>query len=175
MYKIDTTTIETPHLTLVNCNGELLEALVESEAALAKKLGVHVPENWTMNGDRELQWIADRLSQPDAQPHWLYYLAVLKDENILIGSGGFKGAPQTGRVEIGYEITAAYRCRGFATELAQGLIRFAFAQAGVTCVQAHTLAVENSSGSVLKKCGLTWKEERDDPEDGKIWRWAIEK
>lgn len=174
MHKVDTITIDTPRLTLVNATKEILEVLFEGDAAVTKKLGVHVPEHWTTNGEREFRWIADKLSEPYAAPQWLFYLAVLKSENALIGSGGYKGKPQAGMVEIGYEIATAYRCQGFATEMAKALIQFAFQQNGVTKVQAHTLAVKNESGNVLKKCGLQWMEALDDPEDGPLWRWAIE-
>lgn len=99
----------------------------------------------------------------------------MKEGRILVGSCGFKGEPNNGVVEIGYEVAEAYRGRGLATELAQGLIRFAFEQAGVSKVQAHTLAEVNESGSVLRKCGMQTVAELEDPEDGKIWRWEITK
>ena len=64
---------------------------------------------------------------------------------------------------------------GLATEMAKALIEKAFESDEVSYVQAHTLAVENESRSVLKKCGMTKMEELEDPEDGKIWRWEIRK
>ena len=174
MNSLTTLTIDTPRLTLVCCTKEILDAVRESNLALAKKLDIAVPEDWTTNSEREFQWVAAKLSEPHAQPQWLYYLSVLKNENTLIGSGGFRGAPQAGVVEIGYEIAPSYRGNGFATEMAKAFIRFAFQHSDVTTVQAHTLAVENESGSVLKRCGLKWIEELDDAEDGKLWRWEIE-
>jgi RimJ/RimL family protein N-acetyltransferase len=171
----NTQTIETPRLTLICCTKELLEALFAGEESLAKSLGVNLAPEWTENGEPAFRWTYDKLTQPGAKPEWWSYLPVLKAENLLIGSGGYKGEPQQGMVEIGYEIAKAYRCKGLATEMAGALIRSAFAHTEVTKVQAHTLAVENESGSVLKKCGMKKVAEVDDPEDGKIWRWEIEK
>jgi len=57
--------------------------------------------------------------------------------------------------------------------MAKALIQKAFESREVQVVQAHTQAVENESGSVLRKCGLKNIEEIEDPEDRKIWRWEI--
>jgi len=175
MNLLNTLTIETPRLALVCCTKEIIEALLQGDTAVANILGVQVLPNWTMNGEREFRWVLDHLSKPDAKPEWLMYLSVLREKNTLVGGGGFKGAPQDGVVEIGYEIAPMYRCQGLATEMAKALIQFAFQHPEITKVQAHTLAQENESGSVLKKCGLRKMEALHDPEDGAIWRWAIEK
>ncbi len=167
--------IDTPRLTLVCCTHEIFDALLQGDEAVASILGVYVQPHWTTNGEREYQWVLNRLSKPDAEPQWLMYLSVLKENNTLIGGCGFKGTPENGVVEIGYEVAPTYRWKGIATEMAEALIEFAFQHAEVAKVQAHTLGIENESGSVLKKCGMKWIEALDDPEDGKIWRWEIEK
>ena len=99
--------------------------------------------------------------------------AVLRKTKTLVGSCGYKGQPKNGMVEIGYEVAEGYRGWGLATEMAKALIQNAFKSEEVDYVQAHTLAMVNESGSVLKKCGMTKMEEIEDPEDGKIWRWEI--
>ena len=43
-----------------------------------------------------------------------------------MGSGGFKGNPLGGGVEIGYEIARVFRNRGLATEAVEGMISLAF-------------------------------------------------
>ena len=35
---------------------------------------------------------------------------------VLVASGGFKGPPQAGAVEIGYAVLPQYQGRGYATE-----------------------------------------------------------
>jgi RimJ/RimL family protein N-acetyltransferase len=102
------------------------------------------------------------------------YFVIHRDDDRLIGNCGFKGAPNAeGMVEIGYAIAPAYEGRGYATEVAQGLTDRAFASPYVKMVDAHTLAEENASTSVLRKIGMKWVEEIIDPEDGKIWHWRI--
>ena len=76
-------------------------------------------------------------------------------------------------VEIGYQIYEPYRSQGLATEAANGLINRAFDQPCVTVVRAHTLAEENASGQVLKKCGMAFVQAIDDPDDGSIWQWQL--
>jgi len=70
---------------------------------------------------------------------------------MLAGSCGYKGEPVNGVVEIGYEAAEDYRSKGLATEKAAALINFALQQPEVNQGQAHTLAEENESGTVLKK------------------------
>jgi ribosomal-protein-alanine N-acetyltransferase len=38
---------------------------------------------------------------------------------------------------------------------------------------AHTLAETNASNAVLRKAGMSFVAEVDDPEVGKAWRWRI--
>jgi RimJ/RimL family protein N-acetyltransferase len=40
---------------------------------------------------------------------------------------------------------------------------------------AHTLAETNASNAVLRKVGMSFVAEVDDPEVGKVWRWQISK
>jgi len=83
-----------------------------------------------------------------------------------------RGPPDSaGVVEIAYGIDEEYRGRGYATEAARALTDFAFADAKVRIVCAHTLPEKNASARVLTKCGFTLLGEMIDPEDGLVWRW----
>jgi ribosomal-protein-alanine N-acetyltransferase len=110
-------------------------------------------------------------------PHfagWWTYLFVHKEDNVLIGCGGFHGVPDTiGRVEIGYGISPAYTKRGFAKEAARALVEYAFAHSDVAFVDAHTVAWENASTSILKRVGFTFMVEKQDPDMGAVWLWQI--
>jgi ribosomal-protein-alanine N-acetyltransferase len=55
------------------------------------------------------------------------------------------------------------------------LIENAFSFPGITQVMAHTLAEENASVKILRKCGLQFVSQIDDPEDGLIWQWRLNK
>jgi RimJ/RimL family protein N-acetyltransferase len=78
-------------------------------------------------------------------------------------------------VEIGYAMAPAYRGKGLATEATQGLIDFAFSNPQIQTIQAHTLAEENESVRVLRKVGMTFVKELNDPEDGDIWQWQLKR
>src|SRR6185295_2498867 len=167
-------TIETRRLLLISCDEEMLRAVLSGDEVIAKLLNVNVASPWTEAGEAAFKFSLDKISSYPEDRKWWTYLPVLKEENILIGSGGYKGKPDAdGMVEFGYEIAGAYRNRGLATEMARGLIEHAFENPEVKIVRAHTLAEENASVKVLRKCGLDFIEEILDPEDGKIWSWEI--
>jgi RimJ/RimL family protein N-acetyltransferase len=167
--------IQTARLDLYPCDLTLWEALLNGNAALNRTLGVNVPRGWTENRGVFPRFFEQIKTDPYLDTWWAY-LIVFREENLLIGSGGFKGPPTTeGTVEIGYEIRASHRGHGLATEAARGLVEFAFGYPEVSAVRAHTLAVENASGAVLTKLGFQRISEVDDPEDGLIWRWEVKR
>ena len=94
---------------------------------------------------------------------------------MLIGSGGYKGPPENGIVEIGYALAPEVRNRGYATELANGLISNAWLCHDVSVIQAHTTAGEHASVSVLRKCGFTLADNLLDNREGSIWKWILER
>ena len=108
---------------------------------------------------------------------WIHGFAV-HDRNTgdRVGSGGFKGPPVNGEVEIAYGIDEPFRGKGFATTVATALTQYAFGQTDdVKMVIAHTLPEQNASTSVLTKCGFTNVGEVTDPDDGQVWRWEFER
>jgi ribosomal-protein-alanine N-acetyltransferase len=165
--------IETERLQLIACNKMHLNALLQSEQALADLLEVEFAENWLIFPES----VPYSLKMLEANPQilrWGMHLFLKKDENKIIGSGGFKGvADETGMVEIGYAISPVYENQGLATEAARGMIDYAFSWSPVRMVDAHTLAAENASAKILQKCGMTKIAEKQDPEEGDIWQWRI--
>lgn len=166
--------VETKHLKLIPCNPDILKSAIQGDEDLAKFLQVTVQEVWTEFGTGPLQYSLDKLTESEEEKGWWSYFPIYKPENKLIGSGGYKGKPTTeGVVEIGYEIAPAFRNRGLATEMAKGLIENALKDKRVQTIIAHTLAEENPSTKVLKKCGFEKVQEINDPEDGLIWKWEL--
>jgi len=165
--------IETERLQLIACNKMHLNALIQSEQALADLLGVELAENWLVFPEAPPLFL--KMLETDPQVlRWGMHLFLKKDENKIIGNGGFKGTPdENGMVEIGYAISPIYENQGFATETARGMMDYAFSWANVRMVDAHTLAEENASVKVLRKCGMTKIAEKHDTEDGTIWQWRI--
>ncbi len=168
--------IFTQRLELVCCTMPIIEAILEGDEAISSYLSVTPAQNWTEFGAPAFEYTANLLkSQPEATK-WLCYLPVVLPKRILIGSGGYKGpVDDEGVIEIGYEIAEGYRNNGMATEMVRGLINHAFNLPEIKIVQAHTLANNNPSCSVLKKCGFQFIDELIDPEDGCIWLWQLKR
>ena len=110
-----------------------------------------------------------------ASPDWGTYLFLLRDRSWLVGSGGYKGEPVDGVVEVGYEIAPQFQNQGLATEATRAMIAHAFSHGDVKWVQAHTLGVPNASTKVLENVGMVFVEALDDPDEGVIWKWRIDR
>jgi ribosomal-protein-alanine N-acetyltransferase len=78
-----------------------------------------------------------------------------KRDRVMVGDMGFMGGPdEQGSVEIGYSIIPDYRNQGYATEMAQCLITWAFHTQGINVVIAHCLKDNIGSIKVLEKVGM---------------------
>ena len=168
--------IETERLQLIACNKMHITALLQSEQSLAELLGVEFAENWLVFPET-IDSLPYALKMLEADPQilrWGMRLFLKKDENRVIGNGGFKGAADAQRmVEIGYAISPLYENQGLATEAARAMIDYAFSWSHIRMVDANTLAEENASVRILEKCGMTKIAEKHDTEDGDIWQWRI--
>lgn len=164
--------IQTQRLTLIPASLDVIESLMRGETSYPPFYD-QVAEGY-LEFPAALEYMVEQLRHDPASAEWGTYLTIR--EGCLIGVGGYKGAPDdTGSVEIGYGIAVAFRNKGYATEAAQGLIDHAFTLPQVRAVIAHTLAERNASGEVLLKCGMRRVAEIDDPDDGLIWRWEVQK
>jgi ribosomal-protein-alanine N-acetyltransferase len=168
--------IETSRLSLYPATPDLLKAALQGDAVLAKQMNVRVIPEWNYFGDAALEHALEKVEDQSSNIGWWIYFSVLRKGNILIGSGGYEGAPSAdGTVEIYYEISDDYQELGLATEMVSGLIRHAFTDERVKAIIAHTLASKNASTSVLEKCGMRQVETLVDPQEGMVWRWSISK
>lgn len=168
--------IETSRLVIIPCGKEILKKALEGNGLLEKHLNISVPANWTEFGKGIFEFALNKIITDESEDGWWTYFPILKEGNVLIGTGGYKGKPsEKGVVEIGYEISPAYRKRGLATEFAEALIIQAYSNSEVKIIIAHTLAEGNASGKILMKLGFTNTGEFNDPDDGPIWRWELRK
>lgn len=162
-------------MKIISGNIHLLEAAVDGNSYLEKILKVTVPPIWSEFGIDEMKFSLTKILSDSAEKNWWAYFVILKEENKLIGTCGYKGKPgPQGIVEIGYEIIKEYRNRGLATETAQALIDNAFTDPRVKTVMAHTLPEANASTKVLSKIGFVKIDEIYFPEDGFIWEWKYD-
>ena len=160
---MSTINIETRNLTLVLQTPEETHALIDAMTPSEK-------------AELSADWLALVDSVTSADP-WIHRFALIQRAgNAVVGSCGFKGPPNAnGSVEIAYGIDPDYRGNGYATEVAQALVTYAFKDSKVHVVRAHTLREANASTRVLIKCGFKQVGEVIDPDDGLVWRWEKHK
>jgi RimJ/RimL family protein N-acetyltransferase len=167
--------IETPHLQLIPCELAYLEAILRDKKELEQILGVTVPDHWPQMPE-SLDYVHKALLADPTSSEWGYHLFVHTQDRALIGEGGYKGRPDAeGVVEIGYAILPEYRRRGLASEAARALTDKAFSHAEVTAVQAHTLKDGTASINVLKKLGMKFVGTAQDPDEGEVFQWKVER
>ncbi len=160
-------------IRLVRAELRLFDAALVGDDALAEALGHPVAPGWATFTEA-LQPSRDALAAAGGDARWGSRLFVTEDPPELVGWGGFKGPPQDGVVELGYEISGARAGRGLATAAVRAMTDEAFADGSVAAVIAHTLAEHNASNRVLEKAGFRFDGEAS--EDGEpIWRVRLER
>jgi [ribosomal protein S5]-alanine N-acetyltransferase len=151
---------------------EWIEALVEGDGVFTARFGIPVEAGWE-GFPEALRPTLEDVRRNGADP-WGSHL-FFDDDGTLVGFGGFKGPPRHGEVEIGYAVAPARQGRGLATAAATALVERARA-AHVGTVVAHTLAEENASCAVLRRCGFHRVATGRDPDagvDAEVWRWEL--
>ena len=167
--------LHSKRLRFINSDIAILNAILDSNESLSNLIHAEIPEKWSEFGKGPFEYVVQHLDSHPQDAPWWNWLAILKDQNLLVGNCGYKGPPKDGIVEIGYEVIPAYRGIGLATEIAALLVDHAFEFPEVDMIIAHTLAEENASCKVLTKCGFHFEKEIFDPEDGLIWKWCLRK
>ena len=158
-------------IRLVPADLSLLDAALAGDDSLARALGHDVVAGWVTFREA-LQRTRDAVAANPAGVRWGSRFFVTEDPPELVGWGGFKGPPQEGVVELGYEIAEGRQGRGLATAAARAMVAEAFAHDRVATVIAHTLAERNASNRVLEKVGFRY--DRDVTQSGRVvWRYAL--
>lgn len=153
-------------LRLISIEPQMMSALEHGADEFASAYGGQIEDAALV-----LDVVSQTLAMP-ASPPWSGYLAA--DGDMVIGTCAYKGVPgPEGEVEIAYFTFRPYENRGYATRMAEALVRRAFDDPAVGRIIAHTLAQPNASTRVLLKSGFRFEDELEDPEDGPIWRWSL--
>ncbi len=157
---------------LLDATLDLLDAAMESEDLLRGLLDAELAEGW-VTFPEALPFLREvRARDPEGAWGTLFFLQT--KPRVLVGMGGFKGAPaDDGAVEIGYGIAPGHRGQGLATLAAEAMVRRAFEDPRVTVVRAHTLAEPNPSTRVLHRVGMVRVAEHVAPEVGPVWLWEL--
>ncbi len=149
--------IVTERLTLLPASVALARAEIADRGEFVRLLQASVPDNWPPASAADalplfLSWLE---AAPD-QVGWFGWYALARGAGAptLVASGGFLGPPQDGTVHIGYSVLPQFQRTGYATELVGGLVRWAFAQPGVSRIAAETEWANPASTRVLEKSGF---------------------
>jgi len=134
---------------------EIADGALPPEFILRAALGV-------AHDETALSWLAPRLFVSSVQ-------------GVVVGSGGFKGPPTDGAVEIGYNVAASARGQGFATQAVRQLVQWAFETPDVLGVYAETAVDNPASRRVIEKAGFTQVGRRETVNDGHVDCWTLEK
>jgi RimJ/RimL family protein N-acetyltransferase len=149
----------TTRLVIVATTPDHLRAELASSNHLASLLQCTIPKGWPPGEYDEpaQRFFLERMLQGGAEVvGWYGWYGMLK-QNVdptvpLIATGGFFGPPsESGTVEIGYSVVADWQSRGYATELMQELVDFAFSDSRVRRIIAHTTLDNIASCKVLKR------------------------
>lgn len=161
--------IASPRLRLVALNAELAALQLEDRLAFFKALGVDPEPTWPpeLMDLATMEWTRDQLAAHPGESGWYSWVYISPVMNRLLGTGGFKGAPDAdGIVEIGYSMLISYREQGLATEGVVALLDWAYAHDRVKSVVAHTRDDRDASHRVLEKAGFVEGETRREPDEG---------
>ncbi len=152
--------ITTDRLDLITATAQHLLVAQQDMSKLGRLLGADVATGWPPQflDEAALRHTLDQLHRGADQIGWWMRYVVLRrgpnDRPVIIGSAGYKGAPQAGVLELGYGIVEEYRNRGFATEVTRALVDWGFDHDEVTEVVAETLPELGASIRVLEKAGF---------------------
>ena len=150
--------IVTRRLELVAATVELAHAEMWDRPRFGVLLAARVPEEWPppFNDEGSMRWLLQRLEIERNDAGWFAWYFVLRGdgERVVIGNGGFKGAPSGGSVEIGYSVLPQFQRRGYAFEAVQALTTWAFSHGSVERVIAETLPELEPSQQLLRKLGF---------------------
>lgn len=164
--------LQTPRLRLVPLPSTELEMLVKDRQALEKRLQLTVTD---YTPDQHFQTILRQFILPAVQQdpenyHWhTDWQIILRAENRIIGSFGFKGGPKSdGEVEIGYGTQPPYQNCGYTTEALRTAIEWVSLFPGITSLVADTLKDNFPSMRVLEKLDFTRFGQSDE-----LYHWRL--
>lgn len=100
-------------------------------------------------------FFAQKLAERADHRGWWNWYAVQKSPRMLIGAGGFNGPPDaSGTATLGYAVLPGFEGQGYATELAEGLVRWATRTTQINRIFATTFERHHASVRVLEKNGF---------------------
>lgn len=117
-----------------------------------------------------LEMYADYYPKTGFHLPWVSYL-VLR-QNQVVGSCGFTGQPQDGKVEIAYWTFKEFEGQGIATFACRELIKIAQNTDPKVAITAKTAPEQNTSTKILEHNNFLFTETVQDHEIGDAWLWT---
>lgn len=165
--------IKTGRLSLMPLTIPILESILKGPGSFLHLTSYQLPETFT-EFPESMEYTINWMLKSTPQLPWTSYAIISDMARTYIGQCGFKSSPdENGQVELGYEIAKDFRLKGYATEVITALIDVAFANPQVKMIIAHTLALQNISNHLLIKHGFVFDKSLEDEDDGKIWKWTL--
>ena len=161
--------ITTPRLRLVSLTPSLLRAVAGGKLAeVERQLDAPVCAGWEEGVPAELR--LQQLAADPAEQPWLVRAVVAQAPRRVLGSVGFHAPPDDhGRVEIGYDIVAGERRRGYAREAIHALLDWAWATGRARVCVASVSPSNGPSLALVRAFGFRHVGEQMDEIDGLEW------
>jgi ribosomal-protein-alanine N-acetyltransferase len=161
-----TAVIATERMDLVPLPADLLRLIERGQLAeLEGRLGARVPSGWTDGVPASLR-LAQLAADPSEAP-WLVRAMVLRAPRHVVGSVGFHAPPdRNGRVEMGYDVVATERRKGYAREGIRGLAAWAFATGRAQICVASVSPDNAASLALIRSLGFRHVGQQVDDVDG---------
>lgn len=133
----------------------------------------YMDDGQPLTRERTQEWIKVSLANYEARGYGCFGVTT-KGDDRLIGFAGFaRPSDRPGITEIIYAFLPAYWGRGFATEIAAGLVGFGFERAGLDRIEATVDPANDPSKRVLEKIGMTYDGRRRDDDGAETDYFAI--
>jgi len=157
-------TISTARLDLVLLDRAWLQAYVDQQPLPNR--GFSDPEDFLGGSEYVVHMRAEQAAGDPAQEPWLLRAMVVREQAVAVGYVNFHAPPdERSMVEIGYQVLPAHRRRGYASEAAEGMWRWA-AQHGAQVLRASISPTNEPSLAMIRGAGFTPVGEQLDERDG---------
>lgn len=104
---------------------------------------------------------------------WIGYL--FRKDDKWVGTGGFKGGPNQGQIEIAYAVSPDLEGKGNGTMICERLTSMAKDKQTALRITARTRPQKGASTTILTKNGYELVGPIQDPDDGEVWEWEYSK
>jgi len=162
-------TIETNRLYLHTVLPDEYPLLVQNlvHPNLWSNRGFTDPLKFFATNPNPIKYRAPRIATNPELAKYLLRVAVLKNEQVIIGSAGFHDGPDVdGMIEIGFGVDKKYQNTGYGTEILLGMWSWVVQDPQVKTLRYTVSPVNFISQHIIKKLDFEFMGQQFDLEDG---------